>query len=605
MTKNQLLIKFALRFRFSIILSLIFGFASAIFNGVGITLIIPVILSVIDENMMSVKAMPPILSKPMAFFEHFSGEWRILAMLGTILTIIILKNVTNVVDLIINSKFTKNLSNDIRKEVLKILMEVDLDFFQTNKTGTLLSNLENESNRTAGSIQTALQMVTISFNLFTFISILVSISWQLTLLTVFLLFLLSLTNQIFIKKARFLGEKLREITRIYSQKLLETFSGIRLIKSMSQEKKEYFNIVELMEKREKLSLDSELNSVFIAPINEVGGISIIIFIILIGRYLFFEEIRSLATILLTYLLVLFRAIPLVGAISRSRTSYANKSSSVEVIYDFLNRENKPFLPQGNRIYQTLKNGIKFDNVFFSYPNQNTLVLQNINLFIPQGKVTALVGASGSGKSTLSDLLARFYDPTQGQILIDNIPYQEFDLSSIRKFMGMVSQDTFLFNKSVRYNICYGLENVTEERLTNAIKRANAFEFIIDLPEQLETEIGDRGVMLSGGQRQRLAIARALLRNPEILILDEATSALDTVSENLVQQAMEELYKERTTLVIAHRLSTIRNADQIVVLNEGKIMEIGTHDQLLAKDGYYAELYNLQFGKSGDLISNFS
>lgn len=594
MTKNQLLIKFALRYRWLILASILFGFTSAIFNGVSVALIVPIILSVIDENMMKLKGMPPILSKPMSFFDNFSGETRIIIMLSTILILIILKNATSVINTIITGDFARKLANSIKKDILQLLMEVDLDFFQKAKIGTLISNLENESTRTSNSIQTFLQILTISFNVLIYTSILISISWKLTLLAFFFLFCLSLTNQIFIKRAKNLGLILRNISRIYNQRLIELFTGIRLIKSVSQEQEEYNELEKLLEKKEKAALDSQLNGVFIQPINEVGGIAIIILIVLVGRYLFLEQMQSIATVLLTYLIVLFRAIPLIGNINKSRASLANQSSSVEVTHACLNRKDKPFLVKGHEVYLGLKQGIKFDNVSFAYPGHDNLVIKNLNLFMPKDKITALVGSSGSGKSTLADLLARFYDPTEGKILIDEQDYRQFDLKIIRHSMGMVSQDTFLFNNTIRYNISYGLKSVTEEDLIDAAKRANAYEFILKLPKQFETEIGDRGVLLSGGQKQRLSIARALLRNPEILILDEATSALDTVSEKLVQEAIEQLYQNRTTLVIAHRLSTVQKADQIVVLDQGEIKEIGTHQELLAKNGYYAKLYNMQF-----------
>ena len=252
------------------------------------------------------------------------------------------------------------------------------------------------------------------------------------------------------------------------------------------------------------------------------------------------------------------------------------------------------MPQGNKNYRTLEKGIFFQQVSFNYPEFNDLVLKKIDLFIPKNKVTAIVGSSGSGKSTLGDLFARFYDPTEGKILFDTVDYKDFQLDTIREKMAIVSQDTFLFNDTVKNNICYGLDSVSQQRLIDAAKYANAYNFIMELPQQFETRIGDRGILLSGGQKQLLAIARALLRNPDLLLLDEATSSLDTVSEKLVQQALNKLCRNRTSLVIAHRLSTIQHADQIVVLEKGEIKEMGTHEQLLTHKGYYRKFYQMQF-----------
>ena len=254
---------------------------------------------------------------------------------------------------------------------------------------------------------------------------------------------------------------------------------------------------------------------------------------------------------------------------------------------------------GDINFTKLEKGIHFNSISFSYPNHDKLILKDVDLYLPRGTTLALVGGSGAGKSTLADLLPRFYDPNSGKIIIDDTDLREFNLQSMRKAMGIVSQDTFLFNDSVKNNIAYGKPSASDEEIISAAKRANAYEFISKLPQGLDTQIGDRGVMLSGGQRQRLAIARALVQNPEILILDEATSALDTVSERLVQEAIDDLSRDRTTLVIAHRLSTVQKADQIAVLDQGRVMEVGTHNELLQKGGYYKRLYLMQFGEKGE------
>ncbi|NET53735.1 MAG: ATP-binding cassette domain-containing protein, partial [Merismopedia sp. SIO2A8] len=302
--------------------------------------------------------------------------------------------------------------------------------------------------------------------------------------------------------------------------------------------------------------------------------------------------------LLTYLVILFKLLPIITQLNGARNQFANCSASVKMLTHFLQRENKPFMDSGIHAFEGLKEAIRFENLSFAYPGASDLALKSINLTLPKGQTLALVGASGAGKTTLADLLPRFYDPTEGKITIDGRNVREFDMSSLRQSMGLVSQEAFLFNDTIRNNVSYARPDATEEEVIDAIKRANAYDFIMEMPKGLDTPIGDRGVMLSGGQRQRLAIARALLKNAQVLILDEATSALDTASERLVQEAIDELSRERTAIVIAHRLSTIQNADQIAVMKKGQVVELGTHDELLALGGYYNQLYTLQFSKQG-------
>ena len=272
----------------------------------------------------------------------------------------------------------------------------------------------------------------------------------------------------------------------------------------------------------------------------------------------------------------------------------NSLAAAERVFNIL--DSKPDIndkPDAKEI-KSFSEEIRFDNVSFDYGEESAPVLKNVSFSISKGSVVALVGASGSGKSTIADLIPRFYDTTSGSVKIDGDDIKEFKLSSLRKMMGIVSQDVTLFNDTVRNNISYGQPELKESNIISAAKSANAMEFIKSFPEGLDTIIGERGVTLSGGQKQRLSIARAIIKNPAVLILDEATSSLDTESEKLVQQAIEQLMKDRTVLVIAHRLSTVVNADKIVVLEKGKIIERGSHSELLNIKGKYSELYAVQF-----------
>ena len=592
MLANKLLLTFALRYPGLIILTAILGFSSAIFSGVSTALVVPIFLGLLGQEFEW--RGPNILQKVTSVFDVFSGDARLFAMLGVVVVIIILKNITSYISTLVSGHLSRALVNSIRLEGLSLLLEVDLDFYAKNKVGYITSYINQEVSRTAGAIRTAISLFTTSATILVLVGILIMLSWQITIITTLLLFVVAISNQYFIQRAKIFGKELAEKSRAYSSSLLEMLTGIRLVKIVGNEEKEYQRIAQLIQKREQAQYQSQANAAAIAPINEVGGIFVVLVIVLLGRSLFSEQLDSVPAVLLTYLYALFRILPLIGTLNGARNRFANASPSSEIVADFLRRDNKPFMVRNDLRFTKLKHGIQFEQVSFAYPGHPNSVLQAIDLQIPKGKTIALVGASGAGKSTIADLLPRFYDPTDGRILVDDKDLREYDLVSLRQAMGVVSQDTFLFNNSVRYNIAYGREEATEAEVIEAAKRANAYEFIVDLPQGFETEIGDRGVLLSGGQRQRLAIARALLRNPDILILDEATSALDTVSERLVQQAIDELCRDRTTLVIAHRLSTVQNAHQIVVLDRGRVREVGSHSELLQKNGYYARLYNMQF-----------
>ncbi len=593
MTPNQLLLRYALRYPFWNILTIVLGFSGALFNGVSTALIIPLALGFLGQD-INLENSPPIIQKTLAFLGVNSDSRQLALMLLVILLAIVFKNLTAYANSLAAGHLSRLLMNDLRRESLELLLSVDLDFFTKSRVGDIVNQVSSEVTRTARAVQLIFQLVTVASTILVFIAILLSISWELTVASTGLLLLVVLVNQYSINRSKQFGKVLTDTSRIYSSNLFDVLAGIRLVKSVSNEEREFQKLNALIIQREKAEFQAQANSAAIAPVNEVSGIIAVLTILFLGRLFFDQQLQSLSTVLLTYLFVLFRLLPMIGQLNTARNGLANAAASVESVSDFLRRTDKPFMNNGSLAYTGLKEGIRFEKVSFTYPGHDRLVLDQVDLSIPRGTTLALVGASGAGKSTIADLLPRFYDPTAGRITIDGHDLKEFDLRTYRKAIGIVSQDTFVFNDSVRNNIAYGREDVTDDDVIAAAKQANAYEFITQLPEGFETALGDRGVLLSGGQRQRIAIARALLNNPEILILDEATSALDSVSERLVQQAIDSLSSNRTTLVIAHRLSTVQKAQQIAVMEKGRVVELGSHEELLRQGGYYARLCLMQF-----------
>ena len=598
MSTNKLLVRFAKPYPGWIILTIILGFSGALFNGVGTTLIVPVILKIVGQE-VNLTGAPPILKAILNPFDNLSEDYRLALMAGTILLTIIFKNLANYASALTSSSLTRRITTDIREAGIKLLLKIDIDYYSKMKVGDLINRLGGETSRAANAVRLLINLVTLAITILVFAAILISISWQLTIAATVLLSLVVIVNQYAIIRSKKFGKQLSDISKGYSIAMLETLNGIRLVKSTGNENKEIQRITKLIKKREEADFQSQLNSEAIAPISEVMGISALLGIVFLSRVIFSAQLSTVSAVLLTYLLILLRVLPLMSQLNTLRSNLANISPSISIVTEFLDTTDKPFMGNGDLSFSKLEKGIHFNSISFNYPGHDKLILKDVDLYLPRGTTLALVGGSGAGKSTLADLLPRFYDPNSGSITIDNTDLREFSIQSLRKSMGIVSQDTFLFNDSVRNNIAYGEFEISDEEVISAAKRANAYEFITKLPQGFDTVIGDRGVMLSGGQRQRLAIARALVQNPEILILDEATSALDTVSERLVQEAIDDLSRDRTTLVIAHRLSTVQKADQIAVLDRGSVMEVGTHNELLQKDGYYKRLYSMQFGSEGE------
>jgi subfamily B ATP-binding cassette protein MsbA len=418
------------------------------------------------------------------------------------------------------------------------------------------------------------------------------ISWQLSITSLILFGMLSVMISSFIVRVREASFPVSQAGADFTSSGIELISAMRTIQTSCTENFERYRFYAVSE-RVKAALFRLNKAVdLIRPLAEAISVTIVISVIILGFDFLVASGSLRPSSLLTFMFVLFRMMPLVEQVNGLRVELGSYGGSIDKIKQILKTEDKVYLKNGNVEFEKLQYSIEFINVSFSYTEQQT-ILQDINLSIKCGETTALVGTSGAGKTTLADLIPRLYDPTQGMILVDGIDMRNLDIDSLRRKMAIVSQDTFIFNASVRDNITYGLENIEEDRLRLVALQANALEFILEMPEGFETKLGDRGVRLSGGQRQRIAIARAILRNPDILILDEATSALDSVTERLIQESLEELAKGCTVIAIAHRLSTIVSANKIVVLEKGRIMEQGSYQELIDQRGALWKYHQVQ------------
>ena len=486
---------------------------------------------------------------------------------------------------------------DIRETLFKHLQRLDQAYFDTRKTGVIMSNITSD----VGALQQAIVDNLISFmtegvTLVGSLVFMFYLDWKLSLLTLIIVpVVLGLTN-VFGKRLRSAGHEVQGRTADITAFLQEVISGARVIRSFARESFEF----KRFEKENKNNFDAAMKATkltaIMGPMVEFSAAIAVVVILWYGGYSVVQGYITAGSLIA----FLIYAINLANPVKRLTQVYGNIQKALAAgdrVIDIL--ETQPHVKElpTAKTMDHVKGEVHFDNVQFSYDAEN-LALKGVTLHVKPGETVAIVGPSGAGKSTIANLLPRFYDVTGGSIRIDGMDIREATFTSLRENIGLVPQDTMLFNASVRDNILYGRLDATDEEVLAAAKAANAIEFIEKLPQGFDTMVGERGNSLSGGQRQRIAIARAILKNPSILILDEATSALDTESEKIVQEALERLMKGRTALVIAHRLSTIQHADHIVVLQQGSVVEKGTHDELLALQGLYSHLYTVQFSAKG-------
>jgi subfamily B ATP-binding cassette protein MsbA len=563
------------------------------------TLLVPFLNALFGEQQLIPKTAPSWISRLQdqlvgSFLNPADRLGSVETMMIAIIAIVTLKNVFVWLGGQLGASLQENVTRDLRDGVFTHLQRLPLSYFQRTKTGQIISRVLSDTEQTKALIT---ELVTRSLQsvaqIIGTIIILLNYSVRLTFVALVIAPLLTLSLQPVLRKLRKGHRRLRgdygEITSV----LQEVVSGVRLVKSFRGEPYEDRRFMEASHRYSSGMVRITRIAFLSQPMTELIGTTVAMLILWIGakEVLSGSSVMDAAT-LITFMIMVMRLLPPLKQLSQTPTTAQQSFASAERLFEVLDLPTETILDHGTREVAGLRESIAFDNVSFSYGEEP--VLQNVSFVARRGEVIALVGASGAGKSTLVDLIPRFYEPTEGSIRLDGADTREIKLASLRGLTGIVSQDTVLFNDTVRNNIAYGSsERFSDAQIEAAARAANAHGFISELPEGYNTVLGERGTRLSGGQRQRLAIARALLTDPPILILDEATSALDTESERLVQEAIDRLLAGRTVFVIAHRLSTVVHADQILVLDRGEIIERGTHAELLARRGTYHRLHAAQ------------
>ena len=606
----SLLKRFVPPYRWQVAANLFFNILSTILSLFSFATIIPVLQILFGLSEMDVVYMPlsdattmqealNLLKNNLYYFLQTQidthGAEYVLLLLGVCLVLLTgLKCLTAWLANYFMVPIRTGVLRDLRAQLYRKVVSLPIGFFTEERKGDVMSRMTNDVNEVEASIMSTLDMLFKDpIMIIVYLVTLFTISWQLTLFVLLLLpiagFLIGRIGRS-LKRASTKGQE--QNAEILTQ-IDETLGGLRVVKAFNAEGKLMQRFLNLINATRATFNRINRRYYLAHPVSEFFGTALIAILLWFGGTLILGEHSSIdAATFIYYLVIFYSIINPAKDLSKATYSIRRGMASLERIDKILNTQSNIREIENPNKLTNFQSVIRYEDVSFSY-QENRPVLQHINLDIHKGQTIALVGQSGSGKTTLADLLPRFYDPSVGRITIDGIDIRNVKTFDLRALMGNVNQEAILFNDTFYNNITFGVESATMEEVRQAARIANADDFIMATPDQYQTTIGDRGSRLSGGQRQRISIARAILKNPPILILDEATSALDTESEKLVQEALENLMKDRTTIVVAHRLSTIRNADLICVLHEGQIVERGTHDQLLALNSYYRRLIEMQ------------
>lgn len=598
-----------------LVLSIISVFLFALMNGLSIYLTIPLLGALFQEgdakealqvapSGSTSSLIPDWISNTI---DNISQSFETYILSGDVVDVLfrislmiivtfVLKNIFSYISSYFMAYVEQGMIRDLRNKLYQHLHKLPMSFFKNEKTGDLISRITSDVSIIQASVTAVfLNIFRDPITILVFFGIAFSISWKLTLFSLLIVPLsigiIGWIGSLLRKQSYLLQKQLGSITT----RLHETISGVKIVKAFGME--DYENKRFMMETQNffKIILKKVRIRNIASPTTEIIAVILGAVIIYYGGRLVLIEHEIKASEFMGFLFAIFQMMPPMKQMSTLNNTIQESIGAATRVFEVLDTKPNITNVENSKLFTSFEKEIRFKNVTFNYSDSSEKILDRINITAKKGEIIAFVGSSGAGKTTLVDLVPRFYDPTEGQILMDGVDIREIHIEDLRKQMGIVTQETILFNETVFNNIAYGLSNIPIEKVIEVAKIANAHKFIEEMPNGYETVIGEQGTKISGGQRQRLSIARALLKNPPIMIFDEATSALDNESEVLVQEAIEHLMKERTTFVIAHRLSTIRNADKIYVLEKGQIVQEGKHDELLLdEDGIYKKLYELQF-----------
>lgn len=598
-------------YKSNVILNVIFNVFYALFSTLSFITLIPM-LQVLFNNAEKVTDKPVYKSifdilnygKQNLYYyltklsDEKGSQYALLLVISLVISTFLLKNLFNYLGLNQLTYVKNKVLKDLRKDMFTKIIHLPVSYYSEKRKGDVMARMLGDINEVKNSFFSILELIvkepmTILFT----IGAMVVISFKLTL---FVFIFIPISGFVISKIGKSLKSKSKraqEENGYLISVVEESLGGLKVVKSYNAEENFSNKFLNSINRLLKLSISIEKKNNLSSPMSEFMGIVVIAILLWYGGNMVLVDTFANGTPLLkgeqflAYMGLAYNILTPAKAISKASYSVKNGLAAAERVFEVLEVENEITDNPNAIVKDTFESEISIQNINFKYENE--AVLKNFSITIPKGKTVALVGQSGSGKSTIANLLTRFYDVNEGTIKIDGTDIKDITLYSLRDLMGLVTQDSILFNDSIKNNILLGKQNATDEEIIEALKIANAYEFVKDLPNGIETNIGDAGGKLSGGQKQRLSIARAVLKNPPIMILDEATSALDTESEKLVQVALENMMQNRTSVVIAHRLSTIQKADVIVVMKKGEIVEQGTHNELLALNGTYSNLVTLQ------------